>query len=587
MNHSIRYCMMKASVVSIALAAISTAALAADPEFVTTPQGVRIPLQAAPVPLKSPDERPAYERIIRKPTLLPSAVDLTPYQTPVKNQGGRDTCGTFATVAALEAAYVRNYSLTLDLSEQYLNHWGQILAGAGSGALLPQSEVQAGAIGGGGMARPLAALGKGMGVPPESVLPYVTDGAYQDANPGDQPLVTDWWTAHPQRVMDDFNLADAPADYVFSPPTHVTTTIMPQAALEQARYRTTGITYLTGAEVGDLDTYRAILAAHHEVIIEMRCCDGQPGWNNTAPWNLPAGSNGGGSGHVMVIVGYDDATQMFRVKNSWTTAWADHGYVWLSYDFVRRNVITGAAYLQGVVQPGATFNVWNNQQLWLGRWNLDFDGWKAALNLYNLPAAATPSPQPGGNYRVGTLFMADGRIHRVNGVINGNKLDFWVDWQNANQPASQLSGAHFTTYLFSWDHQSMAGFVREGSGPTFAVEAVKVPATLAGVARSGHLSVKSYLGVWNFNHDGWHGRLEVISANPMTRRLTGRYVDSNGVAFNMTGQVNRDHRLFSLVIGFAAPQPFDGFLNGHELGVMSGTTQWNGMTFGFFGTRQH
>jgi hypothetical protein len=581
-----KWCYVPASIWSFSLIATVPGVCMAAPPFVTTPQGVRIPLQAAPVPLRAPVERPIVEQIIPKPAALPGSVDLTPYQTPVKSQGGRDTCGTFASVGALEAAYLRNYGTGLDLSEQYLNHWGQIVAAAGSGTSLPQSEIQAGAIGGGGLARPLAAMGRGLGVPPESALPYIGDASYQNADQGDQPLITDWWAPHTQRAMDDFNLADAAATYVFSPPTPVVTTVMPQTALEQARYRPTAITYLTAAEVSDLDTYRAILASNHEVIIEMRCCDGQPGWNSTTPWNLPAGSNGGDLGHVMVIVGYDDATQMFRVKNSWGSNWADGGYVWLSYDFVRNNVVTGAAYYQDVVSPDATFDVWSNHQLWLGRWNLDFDGWKAVLDLYGLPEAVTSSPSANGNYRVGTLFMADGRIHRVNGLIDGNKLDFWVDWQDPNQPASRLSGGHFTTYLFSWDHRSMAGSVKEGDSPTFAVEAIKGSEPISGVARQHRLSPRSYLGVWDFNHDGWHGQLEVMSINPATRQLSGRYVSSSGETFSMNGQVNPDTRLFSMTIGFSEPQQFDGFLNGHELGVMSGTTQWGGMTFGFFGTRR-
>lgn len=55
------------------------------------------------------------------PQSLPAAVDLTSFQTPVKNQWDRDTCTAFAVVAALEAAYKRTYGLTLDLSEEFLN----------------------------------------------------------------------------------------------------------------------------------------------------------------------------------------------------------------------------------------------------------------------------------------------------------------------------------------------------------------------------------------------------------------------------------------------------------------------------------
>jgi len=35
--------------------------------------------------------------------------------------------------------------------------------------------------------------------------------------------------------------------------------------------------------------------------------------------------------HAMCIVGYDDAMQAFRVRNSWGTDWGDDGYVWIAY----------------------------------------------------------------------------------------------------------------------------------------------------------------------------------------------------------------------------------------------------------------
>src|SRR5262245_19262897 len=54
--------------------------------------------------------------------LLPPRVDLSGNQTPIRDQGGRDTCTVFAMTAAIEAAYKRLYGLNLDLSEQYFNH---------------------------------------------------------------------------------------------------------------------------------------------------------------------------------------------------------------------------------------------------------------------------------------------------------------------------------------------------------------------------------------------------------------------------------------------------------------------------------
>ena len=51
----------------------------------------------------------------------PDVVDLSGFQTGIRNQQDRGTCAGFAMVAAIEARYKRDHGLTLDLSEQY--HW--------------------------------------------------------------------------------------------------------------------------------------------------------------------------------------------------------------------------------------------------------------------------------------------------------------------------------------------------------------------------------------------------------------------------------------------------------------------------------
>ncbi|MFW5870280.1 MAG: C1 family peptidase [Candidatus Sumerlaeota bacterium] len=40
--------------------------------------------------------------------------------------------------------------------------------------------------------------------------------------------------------------------------------------------------------------------------------------------------------HAVTVVGFDDEKEAFLVANSWGTLWGDEGFMWLSYDFVRR-----------------------------------------------------------------------------------------------------------------------------------------------------------------------------------------------------------------------------------------------------------
>lgn len=559
----------------------------AQTRVIQHPDGTLIPLQEQEPPIPADGRKQLPEALIRPQWSwwlpLPQSVDLTPYQSPVQNQGGRNTCGTFATVAALEAAYRRTHGVTLDLSEQYLNHWAQQFATA-KGKPLPGNETVAGSIGGGGSLRPLEAMKIGLAVPPETALRYIPNGGYEQVDPYDRPSLNDWTRTYTQRAMDDFNLADQPANYIYENTTIVNTTVMPQQALDQARYRATGVTYFSDADLRNLDSYRTALADQRELIVEMRCCDGNPGFGSNAPWRLPSGSSGGPLAHVVLIVGYNNSTRMFRIKNSWSTAWAEGGYAWISYDFILAAAYR-VAYLNGIVSPQVALDPWNFKHFILGRWQLNFDGWKGVLDIYNLPQDWYVS-NTGANYRIGTLFMNDGRIHRVNGTLQGNALTFWVDWNKANAATSSLTGSAFTVRIFSWDHRSMAGTLRDPNGGTYAVEMVKGTAPITGAAMPGPLSPVSYIGTWDLNHDGWRGRLEIIFADPLTRVLGGRYVEANGTVRSVSGTVNPDARLFRLTIGFPTPQVFDGFLNGHELGVMAGNTVWNGMTFGFYGSRR-
>src|ERR1700688_3050722 len=64
-------------------------------------------------------------------TARPKSFNLVPWQTPMKNQGKRDTCYAFAFTAALEAAYRHKYGKVVDgkyqgpqwiLSEEFLIH---------------------------------------------------------------------------------------------------------------------------------------------------------------------------------------------------------------------------------------------------------------------------------------------------------------------------------------------------------------------------------------------------------------------------------------------------------------------------------
>lgn len=44
-------------------------------------------------------------------------------------------------------------------------------------------------------------------------------------------------------------------------------------------------------------------------------------------------------GHAICVVGFDDSRQLFKFKNSWGGRWANKGYGYLSYDYIKRHCL--------------------------------------------------------------------------------------------------------------------------------------------------------------------------------------------------------------------------------------------------------
>ncbi len=53
----------------------------------------------------------------------------------------------------------------------------------------------------------------------------------------------------------------------------------------------------------------------------------------------------------MVVVGYDNTRQAFRLLNSWGSDWADNGYCWVDYDHFRRVVNEGYVVKDAINGP--------------------------------------------------------------------------------------------------------------------------------------------------------------------------------------------------------------------------------------------
>ncbi len=252
------------------------------------------------------------------------------------------------------------------------------------------------------------------GVPLESYLPYVGGGSYENTNePADNPRVTtDTYNPATQRVINDFNLD--PAN-------------LPLSALQQGNHRINAFMGFGADSLGDLSYYKAVLKAGYEIIFATAIYSPDPNTSNNIWEPGPKRSENLEGYHAMLMVGYDDSRQAFIIKNSWDYDDASiNGFTFMSYDFVTGGYLTDALYITGVVNPP---ELDMPEQLFLGRWNLDHDGWKGILDLYRLPGMLDINALGGQlDRRIGTYFHSDGTVYRVNGSMNRNKIEFYIDF---------------------------------------------------------------------------------------------------------------------------------------------------------------
>ncbi len=237
--------------------------------------------------------------ILSKPVHIPEpppdVVDHRPQQTAIKNQNPRGTCYAFASIAGMEAAYGGG---SLDLSECYANYWFQ------------KAESQ-GCKADGVDAFDWGAVLRDHGVCTETVCPYLVSPYPAYCNNGLDPA--------PTKRSD---------------------------AQTRAAYRITGYTALWRDEtVSDSGVYinnpgylRSVLATGKDVVVGLFVA----GWTDSSmgdvidvrlgPGGDPLPASGG---HVMLIVGYDDPSQYFIVKNSWGDDSGHDGYLYMTYDYMR------------------------------------------------------------------------------------------------------------------------------------------------------------------------------------------------------------------------------------------------------------
>lgn len=521
----------------------------------------------------TPEVLDLYEKYKRTP---PKAdVDLRQWQTPIKRQAGRNTCVSFAIVAAMEARYKRlNPSLyaNIDLSEQYLHHVQKMAVLEETPASLGYRENAHAAWGYSNAFYTASLLLSKYGLPTEAQLPYIPGRSYEDTNEAtDHPRIDPENRYVDQKIIDDFNLHPDR---------------LPVAAIKEAGYRITA--YMGSIDrntLKDVNYYKAILNAGYEVVFSIVLCPDDPNPDNRI-WE--PGTKDPEGAHAMLMVGYDDSRRVFIVKNSWgPDIPEENGYTLVSYDYITAGYVFEALYITGVSNPPNPQDT--KEQFFLGRWNVQYDGRQGILDIYKLPGIHSPSSLKGQvDRRIGNLFYYGpyGEVlYRVNGTVNGNKIEFYIDYQ-ADTPYGKLGHIRFTGYLND-DCDFMAGCMED----TYRNKQYGFYATRGSLLETtpapGDLGYSSFAGFWKINFGDGSGRLQIKSVNPITGNIEGTYTDSNGSSIPVVGKVQEDLRTITFSISPAAggTRSFTGYLHTEETGTISGYTTINNRKSGFVASR--
>ena len=156
---------------------------------------------------------------------------------------------------------------------------------------------------------------------------YVTSGEFQGIHPPGPPPLDGRWYDYDNLPYWDFGNAtewNAPYNMKYDK------AWAPEAADDAALLWIDSMDYVNTMQAGGLTTAKVILAVQRiplliGVFLDTDFFSFEPG----TVWNY----NGVEAGvHAMAIVGYDDAKQAFKVRNSWGDDWGEAGYCWIGYD---------------------------------------------------------------------------------------------------------------------------------------------------------------------------------------------------------------------------------------------------------------
>lgn len=222
-----------------------------------------------------PDRRDLLMSSVLPPLLAPASIDYTPQMSAVRDQGDEGTCVAFASVVGVKEYQDRKeYRTPVVLSPRYVYHLCKQLDG------IPEEE--------GTYPRVAMKVLLKHGVCLERLWPY-----------------------RPHQRDDHKPAADRQAQTY-----RIRAYARIRGVEEMKRSLLANGPFLAGVQVFECWFSRRVQETGRIPLPDKR--------------EQPAG------GHAICVVGYDSRQELFKFKNSWGPGWADRGYGYLGFEYMRR-----------------------------------------------------------------------------------------------------------------------------------------------------------------------------------------------------------------------------------------------------------